>query len=199
MSASLFIFGGMQRETSALTLGFSDPDADPTFNVLIAYDNFEAGKQAKKTYDFLVEHLGGECEFANQMWKFDVLGIPKLRELAARDAMAADIIIISCHGTGELSDEFKIWAELWLQYKCDAIALVALLDCPFGLTSEARDTRNYLADVARRAQMEFFCEADSETYRTIEDARRLSKLDAVSTLASAVMRDAAGSRWGLNE
>jgi hypothetical protein len=189
----------MQRETSSLSLGFSDPDAEPAFNVLIAYDDFEAGKQAKKTYDFLVEHLGGECEFANQMWKFDVLGIPKLREMAAKDANAADIIIVSCHAAGELSAEFKGWTELWLQQKCNAIALVVLLDCPFGLTSEARETRNYLAEVARRAGMEFFCEADGATSRPAEQSTRLSKLDAISTLASVVDRDTASSRWGLNE
>jgi len=190
----------MQRETSPLSLGFSDPDADPAFNVLIAYDDFEAGKHAKKTYDFLVEHLGGECEFANQMWKFDVLGIPKLREMAARDANAADIIIISCHAGVELPDEFKAWTELWLQEKCNAIALVALLGCPFGLTSEAHDTRNYLADIARRGQMEFFCETENAAYHPADQSKRLSKLDAaVSALASAVERDTGSSRWGLNE
>jgi len=197
---ALFIFGGMQREiSSSLSLDSSDPDADPTFNVLIAYDDFEAGKHAKKTYDFLVEHLGEECEFANQMWKFDVLGIPKLREIAARDANAADIIIISCHVVSELSAEFKAWAELWLQSKCNAIALVALLDCPFGLTSEAHDIRNYLADIARRGEMEFFCEAENATHRPMDDSKRLSALGTVSVLANIVERDTASSRWGLNE
>jgi len=191
----------MQRAKSSLPLSSSDLESNPAFNVLIAYDDFEAGKHAKKTYDFLVEHLGGECEFGNQMWKFDVLGIPKLREMAARDAVEADIIIISCHGCGELSEEFKVWTEFWLQDKCEAIALVALLACPFGLTSEARATRNYLAEVARRAQMEFFCEADGATYQGQpgDNAKRTTNLGAISTLVGAVERGSSFSRWGINE
>jgi len=58
--------------------------------VVIAYEDFETGKQAKRTFDFLAEQLKDECQFTNQMWKFDVLNIPKLREMAAKDAAGAE-------------------------------------------------------------------------------------------------------------
>src|SRR5262245_66109435 len=103
----------MRRETFSLPFGGSDLETNPAFNVLIAYDNFEAGKHAKTTYDFLVENLGQECEFANQMWKFDVLGIPKLGEMAAKDASDADIIIISSHAGRELSGQLQPWTQRW--------------------------------------------------------------------------------------
>jgi hypothetical protein len=195
--AGLFIFGYMQRETSSLPFGHSEIETNPVFNVLIAYDDFEAGKHAKRTYDFLVENLGSECEFANQMWKFDVLGIPKLREMAARDVSEADIIMVSCHATGELSDEFKAWVEIWLGVKCNAIAMVVLLDCPFGWTAEAQSTRAYLAAAARRGGMEFFCEADGTMNR--EQSTRLSTPGTFSALVSTVERDTSFSRWGINE
>src|SRR5207237_823647 len=113
-------------------------------------------KQAKSTYDFLAENLGGECQFNNQMWKFDVLGIPKLREMAAKDAAAADIIIISCHGISELPSTVKSWIELWLSEKINAIALVALFDSAHDPFSQIPGIRDYLSGVARRAQIEFF-------------------------------------------
>jgi len=187
----------MQRETSSFPFGRSDLETNPAFNVLIAYDDFEAGKRAKRTYDFLVENLGGECEFANQMWKFDVLGIPKLREMAASDASEADIIMVSCHAAGELPDELKAWVEIWLGVKCKAIAMVVLLDCPFGWTAEAQSTRAYLAAAARRGGMEFFCEADGTMPG--EQPMDLSRPGAISALVSAVERDASFSRWGINE
>src|SRR3954452_20708038 len=109
----------------------TDPEANTTFNVVIAYEDFETGKKAKGTYDFLVQNLGPECDFENQMWKFDVLGIPKLMELAAKDAANADIVIISCHSGSHLPEEVVSWMELWIEQKHNAIALVGLFDAPF--------------------------------------------------------------------
>src|SRR3954447_13477978 len=123
--------------------GTSDLEANPTFNVVIVYEDFETGKNAKKTYDFLVENLGRECQFTNQMWKFDVLGIPKLREMAAKDAGVADIVLISCHGNAEIPVEVKAWIELWQSEESSAIALVALFS---EHTTETPKVRTYLAD-----------------------------------------------------
>ena len=189
--------GTMRRENSSLPFGYSDLETNPAFNVLIAYDDFEAGKHAKKIYDFLVENLGEECEFANQMWKFDVLGIPKLGEMAATDANEADIVIISCHAGGELAEPFKSWLELWVRNKPRAIAMVALLDSPFGWTAELQNTRAELAEVARRGGMEFFCEADGTMHRQPSSERIMPA--AFSELMNSYQRDTTCSRWGINE
>src|SRR6516164_5216622 len=109
-------------------LGSSDTEINPALNVVIAYEDLETGKRAMKTYDYLVEHLGDQCLFANQMWKFDVLAVAKLKEIAARDAAGADIIIVSAHEGNELPREVKSWVELWLGYKTRASALVGLFD-----------------------------------------------------------------------
>ena len=133
-----------------------EKDAEPTFNVVIAYEDFETGKQAKRTFDVLVEQLKSDCRFTNQMWKFDVLNIPKLREMAAKDAAMADIVIISCRATNQLPPEVKAWIELWLAEQNHAIAMVALLDSSPRLPMEAANLRRYLSDVAVRGGMEFF-------------------------------------------
>src|SRR5215472_17322151 len=96
------------------SIGSSDIEVNSTLNVVIAYEDLETGKRAMKTYDYLVEHLGEQCLFANQMWKFDVLAVPKLREIAARDAAAAEIIIIAAHEGRDLPTEVKSWIEMWL-------------------------------------------------------------------------------------
>ena len=96
------------------TFGSSDRDINSALNVVIAYEDLETGKRAMKTYEYMVQQLGDQCLFANQMWKFDVLAVPKLKEFAAKDAAAAEIIIIAAHEGRELPAEVKSWIEMWL-------------------------------------------------------------------------------------
>src|SRR5437879_5938629 len=138
---------------------FGSSDLHSALNVVIVYEDFETGKQAKRTYDFLVENIGAECQFNNQMWKFEVLSIPKLREMAANDAAQADIVVVSCHGA-DLPNEVRSWIELWLAQKSHPIALVALFDGQHQPTEQVRHVRAYLANVAKRGQMEFFAQPD---------------------------------------
>ena len=179
-------------------------DANPSFNVIIAYEDFETGKRAKKICDFLVENLGHDCQFTNQMWKFELLGIPKLREMAARDAMMADIVIISCHGA-ELPPDVKAWVELWVAEPNQPIALVALFNCLENHDPQAVEARAYLADVARRGQMEFFAQPDelpdrrnSEDFFTLQRNSSLER-QTLSALSTAIQRDTTFPHWGINE
>ena len=155
----------MQR-TGNFPLRSSDLEIKPGFNVVIAYEDFETGKHARRTYDYLAQHLGEDCQFTNEMWKFDVLGIPRLRELAAKDVARADIVIIACHGGGPLPDSVKAWIESWLAEEVNAIALVALFDSKNDRSPETQRIREYLAEVARRANMEFFAQPDRWPDRT---------------------------------
>src|SRR5262245_43572200 len=119
------MFSAMQT-LSFPALGSTDTEANPALNVVIAYEDLETGKRAMKTYDYMIEHLGSQCHFKNQMWRFDVRAVPKLREIAAKDAAAADIIIISAHEGNALAPEVKAWIELWLSYTTQASALVGM-------------------------------------------------------------------------
>jgi len=195
----------MQHTLIYPPLGSSELGANASFNVVIAYEDFESGKHAKKTYDFLTENLGGDYHFRNQMWKFDVLGIPKLREMAAKDAAAGDIIIISCNGGNELPRAVKDWIELWLAEKSGAIAIVALFDRPQDHLFQTREIRDYLAAVARRGHIEFFSQPDDElgimnTTEQFALVRGLKRDDKASgRLAAAAHRDHSFPRWGINE
>ncbi len=173
--------------------------------VVTAYEDFETGRHAKRTYDFLVGNLGDDWKFTNQMWKFNILENPGLREIAAKDAALADLIIVSSHGGGELPSHVKRWLEAWLALRGDALALVALFDCPRAEAQRTVAMRDYLADVARRARVEFFAQPDEWpgnkpatdfllTQRTREvDARPLS------TFSGVELRGMPLPRWGINE
>jgi hypothetical protein len=187
------------------SLGASDLEVNPTFNVVIAHEDFDTGKHARKTCDFLAGNLGPGCQFTNQMWKFDVLSIPKLREMAARDAGLADIVIISSHGGDELPGPVRAWMESWLARKGDPIALVALFNCPNGQSPNTQPIRTYLADAARKAGIDFFAQPDDWPGRRngegpLPDGRDFGLNDRTpSTLASLEQGDLSLAHWGINE
>ena len=147
----------MQHTLSEPSLNAANQETNSQFNVVIVYEDFETGKHAKKTYDVLVEHLGHECELNHQMWKFEVLRLPKLKEIAARDAAQADIILIASHGGSDLPAEVKDWLDLWLRDSGEPLALVALFDRP---REHTLAIRSYLAKIARKARVAFFAQPD---------------------------------------
>lgn len=176
----------------------SDKEINSALNVVIVYEDLETGKRAMKTYEYMVQQLGDQCLFANQMWKFDVLAVPKLKEMAAKDAAAADIIIVSAHAGNELPAEVKTWVDLWLSYKTHASALVGL----FGTESVDNPARTYLADVAKRARMEFFCQPGIWPRATASHtATRSSDFGekTMALLASSTEDVRSFSHWGINE
>ncbi len=200
----------MQHTLSSPPEKLPDLGSKPSFNVLIAYEDFETGKHAKRTYDFLVETLGTDCQFSNQMWKFDVLSIPKLRELASADARAADLVVISCHGD-ELPATTKQWIESWVAGADGPIALGALFDKSGAPGPFTREVREYLASVARRGHMEFFAQPDERPYhqRAPQDpthaaehwrsGRATEQQHTLNTLAGVFDRDLPPSRWDSTE
>ena len=195
----------MERISSSPPFPSSDLEVSPSFNIVIAYEDFVTGKRAKKTYDYLVANLGHDCEFCNQMWKFEVLGISKLREMAAKDAVMADVIIISAHGDTDLPAEVKAWIESWLAQKTNAIALVAQFDSPHENPLLRAAACNYLDNVARRADMEFFAEPEGLAARSTEEhlfgLKRSVHIDApaMATLSAKMEHDLSFPRWGINE
>lgn len=180
-------------------LGSSDKKVSSALNVVIAYEDLETGKRAMKTYDYMVEQLGEQCLFTNQMWKFDVLAVPKLKEIAAKDAASAEIIIVSAHEGKQLPAEVKSWVELWLSYGTQASALVGL----FGAESVENPVRTYLADVARRAKIEFFCQPGiwPGTFPRHNTSAQIWERNekTFSFLANVMQDEPATSHWGINE
>ena len=196
-----FIFRPMRHALSSPPTGSRGFDPNPAFNIVIAYEDFDAGKNAKRTCDFLVTQLGTECSCTNQMWKFGVLNIPKLHEIAAQDARLADIIMISCS-----SDEFpkvvKDWIENWLPDAHNTLAIVGLFD-PSQPAEKFWATRTYLAEAARRGGLEFFAQPDDWPGHHLPHGFFLTGTEqsdrSLTNLVRAVQPDLSFRRWGINE
>ena len=191
----------MQQNLRCSSLLPRGETASADFNVVIAYEDFETGNRARRTCDLLAETLGSSCRFSSQMWKFEILGMPKLREMAVHDAGLADIIIVSCHGSNELPAGVKTWLDLWLEQKSETLALVALFNAPAQDPNQADGIREYLAQVARRGEMEYFAQPYDWPGKP-QDEQRVSvrpgspwQEEALSMLSVVVQEQATAPRW----
>lgn len=167
----------------------------------MVYEDFETGKRAKETYDFLVSHLGCSCEFMSQVWRFDVLSIPKLEELAIEDAVAADVVIVSSHGGKALPPQVRDWLERWMAVGThNTMALVALFDCS---PEEASGVLEQLREAAKRKAIKFFSQTDEWPFgptahdRFFDPEKDAGKTDgALRGLTEAVPGEAKTESWG---
>lgn len=172
----------------------------PVFTVLVIYEDFAAGKHAKETCDFLASRLGREFELKNLMWKFEVLGHPKLKEMAANDALEADLIIVSTHGIGELPEEVQSWLDLWVEQPGNAMALVMLVDRPKNVLDDHAFIHSSLQAAADKAGMEFFAQPDDwpdddNDFSIQQISERARKTSTV--VADMVCNHAGAHHWGI--
>ena len=79
----------------------------PVFKAVLIYEDFAAGVRARRFCERLVRRLGRTLE--EQIWKFDVLGIREVRNLAAGAARKADVVIVSVSGRTELPHTAQGW------------------------------------------------------------------------------------------
>ena len=132
------------------------PGGRPAFRVVIAYEDFAAAKRAMDACKILLPQLGSAVEFRSGMWKFDLLRNAKLNQIAASDALDADLIIVATSQNADLPVEVKKWIEMWTARKRSrAAALVALLDFTGEDVSGFSLAHDYLRKAAATAEMNF--------------------------------------------
>jgi hypothetical protein len=139
------------------------------------------------------------------MWKFDVLSIQKLADVAAKDAVSADIVIVSCDGANPLAEPVKNWFESWAQQPSKGGALIVLFAHAEESLSTSQEIRHYFDALARQGNMEFFAQpkdpARSNGKAELFVFERGSGLAerALFTLQQATQDEPVPPRWGINE
>ena len=147
----------MQTTLFAQREGSNELEITCNLNVVIAFEDVVAGKHAQRFYEYLTDRLGADFEFTRHQWNFSLVKDPAIREVAARDASSADIVIVAMHGEGSLPEYIKSWIDLWAGKNANPTALVALFDRRAGSTEGRQSVRAYL----HSAGMEFFAEPDN--------------------------------------
>ena len=89
------------------------------------------------------------------------LRTPQLRAIAAGEAAATDLVIVSVHHAETLPDEVKSWIDLWLKHKRSHPAVLLALFDPLHLGTSG-SIQVYLREVARRGNMEFLARSEEK-------------------------------------
>ncbi|SPE52403.1 hypothetical protein SBV1_1510022 [Verrucomicrobia bacterium] len=107
----------------------------------------------------LSRQMGHGCEVVKQMWLVNELRVPQLRSIAAGEAATSDLVIVSVHHAQSLPVEMSQWIEQWLAHKHRRpTVLLALFDPVYQGDSGSMQT--YLAQVAKKAQMQFLVHSE---------------------------------------
>lgn len=81
-----------------------DAPVKPVLDVLLLYEDLGTALRAKHSLDLLPVPFITEAGLSTKLWRLDLLSQPLLREQAALEAAAADLIILSLpwpRGTGD--------------------------------------------------------------------------------------------------
>src|SRR6266702_5644572 len=175
----------------------------PALHAVVAYNNFDSGIRAKEILDRLARALGSQLTMNISMWKFDVLELDKLQDLAANDAVEADIIIISTSGAGELSPGVQQWVERWLCRKQpESSAFVSLNEADPDGTAESPAVSEYLQTIANRGNLSFFSQRGNlpvpDFQSTVQAIYREAEQTSSET-AAILQRSSRLSGWGISE
>lgn len=85
------------------------------FNVTIIYETASDGMSAKRFSDQLATEVAGEYELIVNLnvWNFQVIGIPEIRNTSASTAALADVVIFAMSQTKALPRHVEDWIEMW--------------------------------------------------------------------------------------
>jgi hypothetical protein len=147
----------MERCSSSQSERTPHRDDKPIFKVVIVYEDVSTGRRAKLFYDKFIHELKHDCLFSLQLWSFQVLAIPEIRESAADSITHADFVILSLHGEAGIPARMRQWIETWSSQISDrGPALIALVDKSIAQDGQNALTLAYLRGVAQTNRAAFF-------------------------------------------
>jgi len=124
-----------------------------------AYEDSHTDSRVHEFCHNLARCLGEQCEVSKQMWLINELRIPQLRVIAAREAAAADMVIVSIHHAQSLPAEVKDWIELWVSEKRRRpVVLLALLDAAY--RGDSNPLKTSLKEASAKAKIEFLAHSE---------------------------------------
>jgi len=117
--------------------------------VFVVHQDLLTGLRAKQTLDNAERQLRFDGCFHLDLWRFELLEDPILREEAARAACDADIVFCSFHGDRPLPAGLSLWFEEWaLRREQRPSAVVASVDESERDSETGRQALEYLRGVA---------------------------------------------------
>jgi hypothetical protein len=150
------------------TVQFEKPNGDPPevafhLTVTIAYQNLECHTHAFQTYESVTSRFVGTGEFKKSAWNFELLQNRNLRQLAVRDALEADIVIVCANETGSVDPGFSSWLQEWTEAKTNKpSAVVAIFVGSRQNPLSGNPLKSQLEAVAKKLGLDFFAKSVEE-------------------------------------
>lgn len=173
-------------------------------NLLLLYEDLDAGRRGIELCDRLTSQFGEEMRFEIKPWKFDLFAAPRLRELIDADGQSADLVIVSMSEHRRLPVEVHLWLQQWAaQAAGRPVALVGLFHDGSDPTHGTGPAAGQLRDAAARAGADFFHTREQLLAELATVARFIAqRADTITpALAEILSFDFAAPRshWGINE
>ena len=125
--------------------------------VLAAFEDSSTGTRVKEFREDLTRRLGEDCRIIEHVWLFNMFRLHELREIAAEEAAASDLVVLALHNSDHLPNEVEAWINLWLRQRGDRQqVLLALLDR--AREGATRTTATCLEEAAREGGIELLVE-----------------------------------------
>ncbi len=175
-------------------------EASASCHVVVVYEDVSAQKLALDISDHLRARFGEDLEFEFGWWNFKFLGDAEMAQAARREAQSADIVLFSLHHESELPAAVTRWIENWTPERLGQTGALAVMTEPW-LAADRRPARpeveDYLAGVARRAEMDFLVLAGAP--QNPPPAGFQIGAVPVSKPVEAQWHPNPSSHWGINE
>lgn len=129
--------------------------------LLATFEDSTTGRRVKEFRQDLSRHLGQDCRIIEHVWLFNMFRLRELREIAAEEAAAADLIVISMHDAECLPEDVKAWVDLWSRQKGERKPLLLALLEP-ARDGARRAVETCLQAAARAGGIDLLVESGSE-------------------------------------
>ncbi len=131
-------------------------ETNQPLRVVIAYNDLTAGRRAMRLLSNVGKELGGEIEFQPIPWSFDLLEDMDWRDVAASDAVNADILIIATSDADPLPPAVGRWTDTAFRDNRRSAAVVALFGSEENSDRYGSSRLHAIQTAAHREGLDFF-------------------------------------------
>lgn len=126
-------------------------------NIVVLYDGDLTRARALSACDFLVQQFWDHVELNFHWWRTDFLADAAMANVAARDALTADFLIMASENRQPPSPALERWFESWVDHR--GAVQGALVDLPASRAANtfelAEARRGFFREICRRGNFDY--------------------------------------------
>jgi hypothetical protein len=117
----------MSSAQGCLSFADAQPKLSQDITLLLAYRDGGHRLLGRSYFERISELENAQGPWGITEWKFEMLVVPSLRDLAIKDAVESPLVVIAARGGEELSPGLRLWLKEWATQRLFPGMLVVLL------------------------------------------------------------------------